>query len=145
MENERKIIVSCPKCGQKLRCTAGGVGTCPKCGEKVHFPNEKPIIDIRDESKLNDFNKKQNLDSFKNSNKHNEEDLQKSKNAKSGCLIMFVLALIIIFSLFAISSLGSDGDHCTICGRKAVYTTGSGEGLCVQHLFDGLTYLDRHN
>lgn len=37
MENEQKVIVACPKCGQKLKCAAGGVGTCPKCGERITF------------------------------------------------------------------------------------------------------------
>lgn len=37
MDNEQKVVVACPKCGQKLRCAAGGVGTCPKCGERISF------------------------------------------------------------------------------------------------------------
>lgn len=148
MENEQKIIVSCPKCGQKLKCVAGGVGTCPKCGEKVHFPNENPIIDIFDESRSKDAKSDKNTDSFYDSQKYNGDNFQKSKNAKYGCLFMFICALIIVISIFGISMLGDSpgsGDRCTICGGNAVYTTSSGEGLCVQHLFDGLTYLDRHN
>lgn len=39
MPDERMVIVACPKCGQKLRCVAGGVGTCPKCGTRLTFPD----------------------------------------------------------------------------------------------------------
>ena len=38
MENRDKVVVACPKCGQKLRCEFGGAGTCPKCGTRVEFP-----------------------------------------------------------------------------------------------------------
>ena len=42
MENQEKVIVACPKCGQKLRCVAGGVGTCLKCGTQIAFSNQEP-------------------------------------------------------------------------------------------------------
>lgn len=41
MDNEQKVIVACPKCGQKLKCAAGGIGTCPKCGERITFSVKK--------------------------------------------------------------------------------------------------------
>lgn len=41
MEKQEKVVVACPKCGQKLRCAAGGVGTCPKCGERITFSVKK--------------------------------------------------------------------------------------------------------
>lgn len=37
MEKQEKVIVACPKCGQKLKCVLGGAGTCPKCGERISF------------------------------------------------------------------------------------------------------------
>lgn len=37
MEKQEKVVVACPKCGQKLKCVLGGVGTCPKCGERISF------------------------------------------------------------------------------------------------------------
>ncbi len=46
---EQKVIVTCPKCGQKLRCVAGGVGTCPKCGTRIAFPKStNPVSDVMD-------------------------------------------------------------------------------------------------
>ncbi len=38
MDYTEKVVVACPKCGQLLRCDAGGAGTCPKCGTRVSFP-----------------------------------------------------------------------------------------------------------
>ena len=53
MENEQKVIVACPKCGQKLKCVAGGVGTCPKCGERIKFPEPKypstNVVEVEEE------------------------------------------------------------------------------------------------
>lgn len=45
MENEQKVIVACPKCGQKLKCVLGGAGTCPKCGTRVVFPERMSQAD----------------------------------------------------------------------------------------------------
>lgn len=45
MENEQKVVVACPKCGQKLKCVLGGAGTCPKCGTRVVFPEHMSQAD----------------------------------------------------------------------------------------------------
>lgn len=45
MDNEQKVIVACPKCGQKLKCVLGGAGTCPKCGTRVVFPEHMSQAD----------------------------------------------------------------------------------------------------
>ena len=63
MPDDQKVIVTCPKCGQKLRCIAGGVGTCPKCGTRVAFQSRTPpapdIVDATPEpSKKSDSKKK---------------------------------------------------------------------------------------
>lgn len=53
MDNEQKVVVACPKCGQKLRCDAGGVGTCPKCGERVSFTSKSFSSDYLEKKKSN--------------------------------------------------------------------------------------------
>lgn len=45
MPDDQKVIVACPKCGQKLRCVAGGAGQCPKCGTRVVFPESIYMAD----------------------------------------------------------------------------------------------------
>lgn len=46
MDNRDKVVVACPKCGQKLRCEAGGVGTCPKCGERISFSTQNKDVPL---------------------------------------------------------------------------------------------------
>lgn len=144
MPDEQRVIVACPKCGQKLRCVAGGVGTCPKCGTNVDFPDARPVIDIPDESASNV--------SAPPSKSGNTKNLDKKRNSESrymriGCLFILICALIVSVSIWGISLMSNDsrdGDRCTICGDDAVYTTSSGDGLCLTHLWDMFTYDDRH-
>ena len=142
MPDERMVIVTCPKCGQKLRCVTGGVGTCPKCGTKVHFPDAEPVIDVPDESPSNSsvpFPKSGNI------GKSDEKKKSESRDTKIGCLFILVCALIVFVSIWGISLMSDDskdGDRCTICGDNAVYTTSSGHGFCLAHLWDAITYDD---
>lgn len=79
MDNEQKVVVACPKCGQKLKCVAGGVGTCPKCGERIKFPEPKKpvpsVLDIEEQS---------------------EETPKKKKNKKPKKPLIVVLCILIV-------------------------------------------------
>lgn len=142
MENRDKVVVACPKCGQKLRCEAGGVGTCPQCGAKVNFPDTEPVINVPDESRSNSSVR---LTKSDNSKKTDKKEKFESRDTRIGCLFIFVCALIISVSIWGISLMGSgsrDGNRCTICGDDAIYTTSSGHGFCIIHLWDAITYDD---
>ena len=121
------VIVECPRCGKKAEYELGKSPICPHCGHKI-----KPII-IYNESVRRDIERKC------------KENPKLTRGANPLLIVVCVGWIIII--LFLLSQCGSifaaDGEHCVICGKDAIYTTSSGQGLCVEHLLDGLSYNDK--
>lgn len=81
------VIVECPKCGQKLQCEVGGVGTCPKCGTKINFPSSVLLAD----PKLN----KAAIEKHLQSNRSQEVIEVRSAKKKSKKKIVVIAALLV--------------------------------------------------
>lgn len=117
------VIVKCPRCGKNLECVVGESRICPNCGCK-----------IREELIKSAYSEYQSRIKS-NKNRKKTKGLAVAIIAigiEVGILLLFLLSKCDLISV-------TDGEHCVICGKDAIYTTPDGQGLCSEHVLDLLS------